>query len=141
MDLGERIAQLKGSARIDAEKDPRNSFAMAAMIEALCKHLSPAMLFNWDATQYALSPDKDEIWVYQKGKDFGPLTSESGGGTFLSIKHCHFHNASCELLMHYNGDCCMSNSLPRCNKRLNDMIRIKLEKGDDYLKSSEVDCT
>ena len=77
----------------------------------------------------------------KKGKNFGPLTSESGGGTFLSIKHCHFHNASCELLMHYNGDCCMSNSLPRCNKRLNDMIRIKLEKGDDYLKSSEVDCT
>ena len=61
MDLGERAAQLKTSARIDAEKDPRNSFAMAAMIEALCKHLSPAMLFNWDATQYALSPDKDEI--------------------------------------------------------------------------------
>ena len=41
MDLGDRIAQLKRSARIDAEKDPRNSFAMAAMIEALCKHLSP----------------------------------------------------------------------------------------------------
>ena len=61
MELGERVAQLKRSARIDAEKDPRNSFAMAAMIEALCKHLSPAMLFNWDATQYALSPDKDEI--------------------------------------------------------------------------------
>ena len=52
------------------------------------------MLFNWDATQYALSPDKDEICVYQKGKDFGPLTSESGGGTFLSIKHYHFHNAN-----------------------------------------------
>ena len=41
MDLGERTAQLKRSVRIDAEKDPRNSFAMAAMIEALCKHLSP----------------------------------------------------------------------------------------------------
>ena len=94
MNLGERVAQLKTSARIDAEKDPRNSFAMAAMIEAFCKHLSPAMQFNWDATQYALSPDKDEICVYQKGKDFGPLTSESGGGTFLSIKHYHFHNAN-----------------------------------------------
>ena len=110
------------------------------MIEAFCKHLSPAMVFNWDATQYALSPDKDEICVYQKGKDFGPLTSESGGGTFLSINHCHFHNASCELLMHYHWDCCMSNSLPRCNKKLNDTIQIILEKGDDYLKSSEVDC-
>ena len=94
MDLGERVAQLKTSARIDAEKDPRNSFAMAAMIEAFCKHLSPSMLFNWDATQYALSPDKDEICVYQKGADIGSLTSESGGGTFLSIKHYHFHNAS-----------------------------------------------
>ena len=94
MNLGERVAQLKTSARIDAERDPRNSFAMAAMIEAFCKHLSPAMLFNWDATQYALSPDKDEICVFQKGKDFGPLTSESGGGTFLSIKHYHFHNAN-----------------------------------------------
>ena len=67
---------------------------MAVMIEAFCRHLSPAMLFNWDATQYALSPDKDEICVYQKGKDFGPLTSENGGGTFLSIKHHHFHNAN-----------------------------------------------
>ena len=38
MDLGERVAQLKTSARIDAEKDPRNSFAMAAMIEAFFKH-------------------------------------------------------------------------------------------------------
>ena len=94
MNLGERVAQLKTSARIDAEKDLRNSFAMAAMIEAFCKHLSPAMLFNWDATQYALSPDKDEICIYQKGNDFGPLTSESGGGTFLSIKHYHFHNAN-----------------------------------------------
>ena len=46
MNLGERVAQLKTSARIDAERDPRNSFAMAAMIEAFCKHLSPAMLFN-----------------------------------------------------------------------------------------------
>ena len=64
------------------------------MIEAFCKHISPAMIFNWDATQYALSPDKDEICVYQKGKDFGPLTSESGGGSFLSIKHYHFHNAN-----------------------------------------------
>ena len=54
-------AQLKTSARMDAEKDPRNSFAMAEMIEAFCKHLSPAMVFNWDATQYALSPDKDEV--------------------------------------------------------------------------------
>ena len=94
MNLGERVAQLKTSARIDAERGPRNSFAMAAMIKAFCKHLSPAMLFNWDATQYALSTDKDEICVFQKGKDFGPLTSESGGGTFLSIKHYHFHNAN-----------------------------------------------
>ena len=94
MELGERVAQLKTSARIDAEKDPRNSFSIAVMIEAFCKHHSPAMLFNWDATQYALSPDKDDICVYQKGKDFGPLTSESGGGTFLSIKHYHFHNAN-----------------------------------------------
>ena len=94
MNLGERVAQLKTSARIDAEYDPRNSFAMAAMIEGFCKFLSPAMIFNWDATQYALSPDKDEVCVFQKGRDFGPLTSESGGGTFLSIKHYHFHNAN-----------------------------------------------
>ena len=99
------------------------------------------MLFDWDATQYALSLDKDEICVYQKGTDIGSLTSESGGGTFLSIKHYLFHNASCELLMHYHWDCCMSNSLLRCKKKLNNMIRIKLEKGDDYLKYSEVDCT
>jgi hypothetical protein len=94
MNLGEKFAQLKTNARIEAEYDPRNSFAMAAMVEAFCKYLSPAMIFNWDATQYALSPDKDEICIFQKGSNFGPHTTESGGGTFLSIKHYHFHNAN-----------------------------------------------
>ena len=94
MNLGERVGQLKTNARIEAEYDPRNSFTMAATVEAFCKCLSPAMIFNWDATQYALSPDKDEICVFQNGVDLGSLTSDSGGGTFLSIKHYHLHNAS-----------------------------------------------
>lgn len=38
--------------------------------------------------------DKDEICVIQNGVELGSLTSDSGGGTFLSIKHYHLHNPS-----------------------------------------------
>ena len=52
------------------------------------------MIINWDATKYGISPDKDDMCVHFKGKDVGPLTSESGGGTNLSVKHYHLHNAN-----------------------------------------------
>lgn len=92
--LGLKTAQLKTHARITAEGDPRNSFSMAVMNKAFSEKLHSSMIINWDATQYGISPDKDDMCVYLKGKDVGPLTSESGGGTYLSVKHYHLHNAN-----------------------------------------------
>lgn len=94
LNLGARTAQLKTHARIAAEADPRNSFSMGIMNKAFSENLLSSMIFNWDATQYGISPDKDEICIFAKGKDVGPLTSESGGGTYLSVKHYHLHNAN-----------------------------------------------
>lgn len=94
LNLGAKTAQLKTLARIAAEADPRNSFTMGIMNKAFSENLLSSMIFNWDATQYEISPDKDEICIYAKGKDVGPLTSESGGGTYLSVKHYHLHNAN-----------------------------------------------
>lgn len=94
LNLGAKTAQLKTHARIAAEADPRNSFSMGIMNKAFSDNLLSSMIFNWDATQYGISPDKDEICIYAKGKDMGSLTSESGGGTYLSVKHYHLHNAN-----------------------------------------------
>jgi hypothetical protein len=94
LNLGAKTAQLKTHARIAAEADPRNSFSMGIMNKAFSENLMSSMIFNWDATQYGISPDKDSICIYEKGKDVGPLTSESGGGTYLSVKHYHLHNAN-----------------------------------------------
>jgi hypothetical protein len=94
LNLGAKTAQLKTHARIAAEADPRNSFSMGIMNKAFSENLLSSMIFNWDATQYGISPDKDEVCIYVKGVDVGPLTSESGGGTYLSVKHYHLHNAN-----------------------------------------------
>jgi hypothetical protein len=92
LNLGAKKAQLKTHASIAAEAEPRNSFSMGIMNKAVSENLLSSMIFNWDATQYGISPDNDKIYIYARGVDVGPLASESGGGTYLSVKHYHWHN-------------------------------------------------
>jgi hypothetical protein len=48
----EEVCQLKTSARIEAESDPRNMLSMIAMQHGICSDLDdPEFIYNFDATQ------------------------------------------------------------------------------------------
>jgi hypothetical protein len=55
------VAQQKPNARVFAEADPRNAFSMAVMCKAWTEDLDPSMIFNWDATQFVISPNGTTI--------------------------------------------------------------------------------
>ena len=91
--------QMKTKARIINEADPRNAYTMICMLWAFCSILHACMCFNWDATQFFVSPDSQNTAVYIKGADDCgniPLTRESSGNLGLSIKYYHLHNAQGE---------------------------------------------
>ena len=93
MDVAACHAQLTTHARLAAQADPRNSYSMGVMVAAFCPTLLDSMIFNWDATQYGISPDNEEVRLFKRGSLNGPLTAVSGGGTYFSVKHYHLHNA------------------------------------------------
>ena len=91
--------QFKTRARIINEADPRNVYTMACMMWAFCSLLVSCMCYNWDATQFYVSPDVSNTVVYIKsanGHEDVPLTRESSGGLGISIKYYHFHNSAGE---------------------------------------------
>jgi hypothetical protein len=89
-------AQQKPNARVFAEADPRNAFSMAVMCKAWTEDLDPSMIFNWDATQFVISPDGNCEVMYCKVKknDDLPMTQKSAGGVKFAIKLYHYHNAA-----------------------------------------------
>jgi hypothetical protein len=54
------------------------------------------MIFNWDATQFVISPDGNCEVMYCKVKknDDLPMTQKSAGGVKFAIKLYHYHNAA-----------------------------------------------
>ncbi len=58
--------QMKSRARIINETDPRNVYTMACMMWAFCALLASCMCYNWDATQFLVSPDVANTVVYIK---------------------------------------------------------------------------
>lgn len=86
--------QSKTNARIVAERDPRNAYSMHAMVAAYCEELVPHLIFNWDATQFVISPEGETVLVYIKGELDGPLTQESSGTLGYAIKLYHLHSAA-----------------------------------------------
>lgn len=95
-DLAHAKVQLKTDARIEAEKDPRNAYAMICLVKAYCEGLDRHLIFNWDATQYIVSDELQSKGVYIKAEraENTPITAPSQGGLAFAIKLYHFHNAS-----------------------------------------------
>lgn len=95
-DFSEGVRQFKTHARITAEADPRNAYSMYVMVKAFCSELYPEMIFNWDATQYVVEPEKNGTGIFIKSElpNNSPLTAESEGGLAFAIKLYHFHNAA-----------------------------------------------
>lgn len=95
-----KVSKVKGqkttNARITATCDPRNFFTFAIMCEVCCKGLNPKLILNWDATQFGISKDDDDLLVFIKDEDYDtskPVTGESSGDTCIFVKLYHFHNA------------------------------------------------
>jgi hypothetical protein len=92
--LGEGKGQVKTSARIVAEGDPRNAYSMVCMASAFCQQLRPEMICNWDATQFVIQSDGDNTLLYVKDEDDeAPLTMQGSGELGFAIKLYHLHNA------------------------------------------------
>jgi hypothetical protein len=97
VELQKGKVQHKTHARIVAESDPRNALSMHALVAAFCRHLMPAMIGNFDATQFVVSqerPDSGYFIRQERAVDGAPLTSESSGGLDFTIKHYHINNAA-----------------------------------------------
>lgn len=90
----EVTCQFKTTARCIAEADPRNLYSFAVMNAAFVAPLIAAMVFNWDATQFCLSPDGYMKIIKCEGDTSKPPTSISAGGLGFAIKYYHFHNAN-----------------------------------------------
>jgi len=87
--------QRKTQARIRNEYDMRNSYTMIAMVYAFAEFLDPNMLFNWDATQFAIERDGvTDVLVLKSEVDCIPPTVKSSGETGIAIKYIHFHNSA-----------------------------------------------
>lgn len=86
--------QAKTKARLRAEADPRNFITMAAMMSVFSPLTAPELLSNFDATQYSLCDDSNDVVVVIKGESSGQKQFESVGTTGIAIKHYHYHNAS-----------------------------------------------
>ena len=96
-DCSEGKCQFKTRARIVNEADPRNAYTMICMMWAFCSRLDACMCFNWDATQFYITSDAEDMAVYIKGDQGNiPLTRESSGMLGVSIKYYHFHNSEGE---------------------------------------------
>jgi hypothetical protein len=96
IEVTENEGQFKTKARIVAEADPRNTLTMTAMCYAYCENKHPAMIFNWDATQFMVSSEGNTLLLKVKSTETEriPLTAESAGETDFFIKLYHFHNAA-----------------------------------------------
>jgi hypothetical protein len=95
LDIGGRKSQLKTKARINAEKDCRNAFSMFCLSKAISEGLEPEMIFNWDATQYMVTPEGEFEVVVRKGSEEDKTPTEvSPGEMNYFVKLYHFHNAA-----------------------------------------------
>jgi hypothetical protein len=72
--------QKKTNARIRNEYDLRNSYSMIAMVWAFAEFLDPNMMYNWDATQFAIEKDSVGDVLVIKGEDdhVSPTIQSSG---------------------------------------------------------------
>jgi hypothetical protein len=87
--------QKKTNARIRNEYDLRNSYSMIAMVWAFAEFLDPNMMYNWDATQFAIEKDSvGDVLVIKGEDDHVPPTIQSSGETGIAIKYIHFHNSA-----------------------------------------------
>lgn len=96
-DIGEGKIQHKTHARIVAEADPRNALSMHALVVAFCKDLYPAMIGNFDATQFKITQEAPDKGFYIKQErvesDDKPITAESNGRLDFAVKFYHVNNA------------------------------------------------
>ena len=96
-----KVTKVKGqkttNARVTASCDPRNFFTFAIMCAVCCKALSSKLILNWDATQFGVSKDDDDLLVFIKDEDYDctkPVTGVSSGDTCIFVKLYHYHNAN-----------------------------------------------
>lgn len=61
--IGKKVGQLKTTARVKAEEDPRNALSMIAMATVFCEGKTSKMILNYDATQFITSMDKDKTII------------------------------------------------------------------------------
>lgn len=96
MGLLEVMPQVKTSARVNAEADPRNAYTMIAMMKAFCEDLNPHMIFNWDATQFVVTDDKGtkKVVIDRNYESDEPVTVEGTTQLAVAIKLYHFHCAA-----------------------------------------------
>ena len=68
--------QVKTSARVKAEADPRNSYSEACMFNAFQAGIDPALIGNADATQYfsRFGNEAEQMLVHVKDDDVTPIT-------------------------------------------------------------------
>ena len=80
--------QLKTTARMAAEDDPRTALTMHAMCIACCEKLHPQMIFNWDATQFKVSDDTNLLLASNKVERANrlPVTRDCAGTTSVFVK-------------------------------------------------------
>ena len=96
-----RVTKVKGqnttNARVTATCDPRNFFTFAIMCAVCCKGLNPKLILNWDATQFGVSKDDDDLLVFIKDEEYDstkPVTGVASGDTCIFVKLYHLHNAN-----------------------------------------------
>ena len=80
--------QRKTRARVEAERDPRNAYSEALLLNAFQKGVSPHLILNQDSTQYIIAYNNEgkTMLVYVKdAHDTTPITTEVAGGSELSF--------------------------------------------------------
>jgi transposase len=64
--IGKKNGQLKPTARVNAENEPRNALSMFTMASAFCEDKSPKMILNFDATQFVTCKEGDKEMLFIK---------------------------------------------------------------------------
>ena len=88
-------SQHKTAARIRHEHDMRNTYTMIATVWVFAQFLDPNMLYNWDATQFAIEKGLQGDVIVVKSEDAElPNNVKSSGEIGISMKYVRFHSSA-----------------------------------------------
>jgi len=95
MGLMQVNSHCKTAARIRHEHDMRNLYTIIATVWAFAQFLDPNMLYNWDATQFAIEKGlQGDVMVVKSEDEELPNNVKSSGEIGISIKYVRFHNSA-----------------------------------------------